>query len=391
MTRLSRRDQSLLGQWWWTVDRPLLGAFLGLMAAGLVLVAAASPPVAAELGLPSSHFVVRHIVYLIPALIGMVITSMLARRWLWRLATCVFIINLVLMMLIPFIGAEIKGAQRWLHIAGFSLQPSEFIKPAFVILAAWLLHKQMESPHFPGVIIAATLYLVVITLLLLQPDLGMSFMVTLVFAGQIFLAGLRFRYLLVFAALGLGAVCAVYAGFAHVQQRIDRFLDPAAGQSYQVAKAMKAFESGGLIGKGPGQGTVKMHLPDSHADFIFAVAGEEMGFIAVALLIAGFSFVILRGLVLVSRRSDLFAMLGAGGLLVMFGLQAFIHMGSALHLLPPKGMTLPFISYGGSSLLAIAWTAGMILGLTRRPTRQSIARHGLIATSSPTTRAGSYG
>jgi cell division protein FtsW len=391
MTRLSRRDQSLIGQWWWTVDRPLLGAFLGLMASGIVLVAAASPPVASEIGLPASHFIVRHIIYCVPALIGMLVTSMLERRWLWRLASLAFAINLVLMMLIPFIGAEIKGAQRWLHIAGFSLQPSEFIKPAFVMLAAWLLYKQMESPDFPGVIIAAALYLVVITLLLLQPDLGMTFMVTLIFAGQIFLAGLRFRYLLVFAGLGLAAVMIVYTSFSHVQHRIDSFLDPAAGQSYQVEKAMKAFESGGLIGKGPGQGTVKMHLPDSHADFIFAVAGEEMGFIAVGLLILAFSFVVLRGLVLIGRGSDLFAMLGAGGLVVMLGLQAFIHMGSALHVLPTKGMTLPFISYGGSSLLAIAWSSGMILSLTRRPTRKSIARHGLIAKPQPETGVESYG
>ncbi|PJB71564.1 MAG: cell division protein FtsW [Alphaproteobacteria bacterium CG_4_9_14_3_um_filter_47_13] len=370
----SRTDQSLLGRWWWTVDRGMLVALLALIVFGVVLITAASPPVAERIGLGQYHFIKRHFILLVPALLIMIGTSFLTPRNIWRVASVVLIGGILALVFVLFGGTEIKGAQRWIHLPGFSLQPSEFVKPAFAVVAAWLMARQKEIPAFPGIRIAAGLFLLIIMLLLLQPDLGMTFVTCVIYGTLIFIAG--FPLWIVAAMVGMGAagLIASYYIFDHVHSRIDRFFDPASGDSYQVEKALEAFRHGGILGTGPGQGTVKLGLPDAHADFIFAVAGEELGFIFVAALVMVFSFILLRGLNRIMDHDDIFIVLAVGGILAMFGVQALVHMGSSVHLLPAKGMTLPFISYGGSSLLAIAWAMGMVLALTRRQVRSSIAR-----------------
>jgi cell division protein FtsW len=386
---LSRLDKSILGQWWWTVDRGMLTVFLLMAVLGVVMVASASPPVAAHLKLPHFHFLVRHVIILIPALIMMIGVSLLDQRQIWRLATLLLLGCFAAMIMVLVAGAEIKGAQRWIRILGFSLQPSEFAKPAFIIVGAWMMAFQKQknadeiSTEKQGrfkVIDAlnanwsvACVYGILITLLLLQPDLGMTIVVTVVFATQIFLAGLPFRYLIGFVLVGVGALVIAYFSFHHVQSRIDRFLYPESGDNYQVERSLEAFENGGIMGVGPGQGVVKLQLPDGHADFIYAVAAEEMGVIFV-LILAGLIYgIVLRGIRLLSGFENVFCILAAGGLITMFGLQSFIHIASSLNLIPTKGMTLPFISYGGSSLLAISFSAGAILSLTRRQKKSGIS------------------
>ncbi|MCB9982487.1 MAG: cell division protein FtsW [Rhodospirillales bacterium] len=382
MSLFARTDTSLFGQWWWTVDRAMLAALLTLAVFGIALVATASPPVAERIGLGNYHFLKRHLVILVPAMSMLIGLSFLGQRNIRRLAALAFVGSAVAMIAVLVTGMEIKGAQRWIHIFGFSLQPSEFIKPAFAVLAAWFMAMQKEKENFPGNAITAGLYALTVTLLLLQPDLGMTVIVTAIWAAQIFLAGFPFRLLAVLVVLGVGGLGAAYMSFDHVQSRIDRYLHPESGDTYQVDKSLQAFQNGGLFGTGPGQGTVKMGLPDAHADFIFSVAAEEMGLIFVLILLAVYGFILLRGFNRLMDSNDMFVVLAVGGLLTMFGLQALVHMGSSLHLLPTKGMTLPLISYGGSSLLSIGFSMGMVLALTRRKRRTGISKGGLSITAS---------
>jgi len=377
MKFLSRADKSFLGRWWWTVDRPMLAALFVLIVFGLVLVTAASPSVAAHLGLVDFHFLIKHVIWLVPSIGGIVVVSMLERRWVWRLASLMFVGSLIAMALVLVTGMEIKGAQRWLHLLGFSVQPSEFAKPAFAIVAAWLMAMQKERAKFPGNLVTAILYFITITLLLLQPDLGMTVIITCIWAAQILLAGFPFRLLLAFAGAGLGGLVAAYFSLHHVQSRIDRFFDPESGDTFQVEKSLEAFQHGGFWGAGPGQGSVKLSLPDAHADFIFSVAGEELGLIFVLVLMGVYGFILLRGYNRLMDSRDMFSVLAVGGLLTMFGLQTVVHMGSALGVLPAKGMTLPFVSYGGSSMVALSFAMGAVLALTRRQRRPGISKAGL--------------
>ena len=366
MMAFDRTDQSILGRWWWTVDRWMLAALAVLVGYGTILIMAASPAVAARIGLDSYHFVEHHVVMLIPALLLMIAISLLSPRGVRRAALIVFGIAVVLTAATMVIGVEIKGARRWIHLPGMSIQPSEFLKPAFAVVAAWLFSLQRTSPGFPGNAVSIAAYLVVVALLIKQPDLGMAFVVSVVWFCQFFLAGLNLGFVAVLGALGVCGLVGAYYLLPHVHSRIDRFLDPAAGDQYQVTRSLEAFSNGGLLGTGPGQGTVKMQLPDAHADFIFAVSGEELGLIWTLLLVALFAFIVLRGFSRLLKDSNLFVLLAAAGLLVQFGMQAFINMASSLHMMPTKGMTLPFVSYGGSSLIALGFGMGMVLALTRR-------------------------
>jgi len=370
----SRADQSVLGRWWWTVDRGLLMTLLALVAFGVVLVASSSPPVAERIGIDQYHFIKKHLVYLVMAMSVMLGASFLSPKNVWRLGSVVLIGSIVAMVIVLFSGMEVKGAQRWLHLPGFSLQPSEFAKVSFAVVVAWFMAQQKDNPNYPGDKIAAAVYVVVVVLLLLQPDFGMTMVVTAIYGVQIFLAGFPFWLLAVFGLLAVTLLLGAYFGLDHVHSRIDRFLDPAAGDNYQVQKSLEAFQNGGLFGTGPGQGTVKLSLPDAHADFIFSVAGEELGLFFIFIIIVLFSFVVVRGLNRVADNDNMFAILAVGGLLTMFGMQALIHMGSSVSLLPAKGMTLPFISYGGSSLLAVSMAMGMVLSLTRKQVRSVIAK-----------------
>lgn len=367
MKLFSRADRSVLGCWWWTVDRALLGAILILSVIGVVLVTAAGETVAERIGLDSNHFLKKHIIILLISLTGGFVVSLMTPKQVRRFALLALVGSVLLMIATIFFGDEIKGARRWISIGGFSLQPSEFLKVSLIVVAAWLLNLQHQKPDVQGRKLCAGVFVFCVALLITQPDFGMTALVCAVMGVQIVLAGLPLRYLPMIGGVAAVGGFAAYFSLPHVKSRVDRFLDPSSGDNYQIDKSLEAFENGGVFGTGPGQGTVKFQLPDAHADFIFSVAAEEMGLIFVLLLIALYGYVVWKAQNKVSESGDFFAILAVGGLAAMFGLQAIIHMGSALQLLPTKGMTLPFVSYGGSSLLAQGMAMGMILALTRSP------------------------
>ncbi len=366
MSSFARTDTSLLGRWWWTVDRWTLLSLIALMGFGAVLMLAASPAAAERIGLQSFQLAGRQIVLLPLAAALLIGMSLATPRWVRRIACIGLLASVLLLVLTLVAGTEIKGATRWISVAGFSLQPSEFAKPCFAVVSAWMFALQREENGVPGARIAVALWLLMIALLLAQPDVGQAVLLSAIWGIQLFLAGLPLVWIAVLAVLGAGGLVTAYFALPHVTARIDSFLDPDAGDRYQINRSLEAFVNGGLLGRGPGEGTVKAQLPDAHSDFIFAVAGEEMGLIACLIILGLFAFVVLRGFARLMGENSFFVLLAASGLLVQFGLQAFINMASTLHLMPTKGMTLPFLSYGGSSLMALALGMGMLLALTRR-------------------------
>ncbi|MCC7426120.1 MAG: cell division protein FtsW [Alphaproteobacteria bacterium] len=366
MVALSRADTSLIGRWWWTVDRWTLAAIAVLAGIGMLLTLAASPDVARRVGFDSFYFVRRQLPFLGLAVATTLFLSLATPRQVRRLALLGFIGAFIATLATLVIGVEIKGARRWIALPGMSLQPSEFLKPCFAVLTAWLLAGARQGLGWRGYAAAFGLLGAVLLVLFRQPDIGMAVVVAGVFMAQLFLSGINLGVVMIAGGVALAAAPAAYLMLPHVQSRVHRFLDPSSGDSYQITRAMEAFAMGGLFGRGPGEGRVKSILPDAHADFVFAVAGEEFGLILCLVIVALFAFVVLRGFARLLAEVDLFVMLAAAGLFTQFGLQAFINMASSLHLVPTKGMTLPFISYGGSSVFAIALGMGMALALTRR-------------------------
>jgi cell division protein FtsW len=372
MPTLSRADNSMLGRWWWSVDRWTLGAIGVLIGFGYIMMLAASPAVAERIGTSRETFIFKQVAFLALAGLIVVVVSLLSPRDIKRLAIAGCLIALALTAATMVMGVEIKGARRWISLPGMTVQPSEFLKPCFAVVTAWLLSEGKKSPRFPGMIIAFAIFALILMLLKSQPDIGMLTVVTVVFLAQLYINGLPL--VLVGVALGMmggGAVMA-YTLFPHVRSRVTRFWD-GTGDNYQVNTALEAFGNGGLMGRGPGEGHVKDILPDAHADFVFAVAGEEFGMLICVVILAVFAFIVLRGLLRLLREQDLFVVLSCTGLVTGFGLQAFVNMASTLRLIPTKGMTLPFISYGGSSAIAIALGMGMLLALTRRRGRDEPA------------------
>lgn len=371
-----------LRTWWQSIDHLLLLLLGAIILLGIILIFAASPAVANRIQLGTNYFVIRHVALLLPALAMMIAVSMLSLRGIRLLALVGLPIALGLTTLTLFWGVEIKGATRWLQLPGFSLQPSEFIKPLFAVVIAWLFAKQQELPNFPSKMLASSVFMMCAAVLLMQPDVGMTIVLTLVWMVQFFLAGLPWLFVIVLGLGGLFSGVLAYLIFPHFASRIDRFLDPAAGDTFQVNRALDAFSNGGWLGTGPGEGSVKMQLPDAHADFIFAVAGEELGFVCCLIILALFLGVIARGMLRASQQKDIFILLSISGVITQFGLQAIVNTASSMHLIPTKGMTLPFISYGGSSLLAIALGMGIVLALTKQaPPRQSSQRQTSLRTS----------
>ena len=366
MTTFARTDRSVLGRWWWTVDRWTLAAVILLMLSGVVLIMAASPPVAERIGADAFHFVRRHFVFLVPAVGLLLGISLLSPRGVRRAAVMIFVLSVAMLVVTPIIGNEIKGARRWISIGAFSLQASEFVKPAFAVVAAWLFAEAKRTPGFPGYWVSAFLAAMVVALLIWQPDFGMTVTVVTIWGGQLFLAGLPLIFVVGMSVLGVAGIAAGYFFLPHVTERIDSFLNPASGDNYQIDTAIRAFESGGVLGRGPGEGIVKDVLPDAHSDFIFAVAGEEFGLLACLLLLGVFAFIALRGFNRMTQEKDLFVMLAVAGLLIQFSMQAIVNMAVSLRPVPSTGMTLPFVSYGGSSLISVALGMGMMLALTRR-------------------------
>jgi len=359
------RDNSLLGRWWRTVDRWTLSAIFILIALGYVMMLAASPAVAERIGTSRELFIAKQVVFLALAGGSIFGVSLLSPRDIRRLAILGCLVALLMTAATMVIGVEIKGARRWISLPGMSVQPSEFLKPCFAVVAAWLLAEGKRSARFPGMLLAFGVFGVILMLLKAQPDIGMLAVVTVVFFAQLYIAGLPVVFVGIGCGLlGTGAVSA-FLLFPHVRSRVTRFWS-GTGDNYQVTTALEAFGNGGLTGRGPGEGRVKDVLPDAHADTVFAVAGEEFGLILCAIIVLLFAFIVLRGLLRQLKEHDMFIVLSCTGLVTGFGLQAFVNMASTLKLIPTKGMTLPFISYGGSSVLAIALGMGMLLALTRR-------------------------
>ncbi len=365
MPTLARTDQTVIGRWWWTVDRWTLIAIIMLIGFGILLIQAATPAIAVRYGLDNFYFVKRHLVMLVPALGLLFGLSLLSPRQVLSVSIGLFAVFLPFLAATPFVGTEAKGATRWIEIFGFSFQPSEFIKPAFAIVAAWLFSRQCSRVGFPGLGLNLILFILIASSLLGQPDVGMTALVCAIWFGQYFLAGMPLALAGILPVVGMASLGVAYAVFPHFTSRVNRFFGHS-GDTYQTDKALEAFTNGGLFGTGPGSGTVKMKLPDAHADFIFAVAGEELGMIGAMAIVLIFAFVLIRSIWRIKGENNLFILLAAAGLLIEFGLQTAINLGSNLHLIPAKGMTLPFISYGGSSLWSVAIEMGFLLALTKK-------------------------
>jgi cell division protein FtsW len=361
----SRMDRSPIAEWWRTVDRWFLSAFLLLIVMGLVLSFAASPAVAERIGAPPMHFVERQFMFTFPAFLTLIGVSFMAPIWVRRMAVVLFAVFLVMLFLTLFLGMEVKGSTRWLRIAGMSVQPSEFLKPTFVVVCAWLFSIRETRPEIPGNLLGILVFVAVAGILVLQPDLGQTMLIGLTWGVMFFMAGLSWIWIVALVGIAVGGGFLAYLTFDHVTQRIDRFMT-GEGDTFQVDTAIQAIQNGSWLGRGPGEGTVKMVLPDSHTDFVFAVAGEEFGIIVCALIALVFAFIVMRALTFAFSEEDGFKRLAVAGLGANFGFQALINMAVNLHLMPPKGMTLPFISYGGSSLTAVALGMGMMLALSRK-------------------------
>ncbi len=380
----ARTDRTAAGLWWWTVDHWLLGGIAALMFLGVALAFAASPAAAQRIGIENElHFALRQSVFSLTGAAIMLTASMMSPRGVRRVAFFVFIASIGIMALLPFIGHTAKGAQRWLDLGGFGLQPSEFIKPALVVLASWMFAEGQKGEGVPGVSIAFALYAVTVGLLLIQPDVGQTVLVTIAFGACFFMAGVPLRWILGLGVVAVAGLTSTYFLFDHVAQRVQKFLGSEAADTTQIDRASDAIAAGGLFGAGPGEGVMKRHVPDLHTDFIYSVGAEEYGLLFSLLLIGLFGFVAVRGLYKAMRLSDPFEQVAAAGLFVLFAQQAFINIAVNLNLIPTKGMTLPFISYGGSSMLAMGLTLGLALALTRK-------RPGAYTQTEGLSRAGSF-
>jgi cell division protein FtsW len=365
--RLARTDRSVIAEWWFSVDRLAVGAVLLIMMLGVIVSLAASPAVAHKIGHEPLYFFKRHLVFLVPGVILLIGASMLDPKLTRRAGLLLFLGGFALMLLAMVQGVEKNGAVRWLIIGGGqSLQPSEFVKPGFVILTAWLFAEAGKRRDMPALPLAVLALAVIAVTLVLQPDIGQTCLLVLVWGGLFFLAGYSLLWIGLALLAGGGAFVAAYFNLAHVHSRVDRFLSPAAGDTHQIDTALTAFREGGWFGRGPGEGIVTPNLPDAYTDYIFAVIAEEFGIVFCLFLVVLYGFIVWRGFRAAARSQDMFIRLALSGLMMLFGFQTLINMAVNVDLLPAKGMTLPFLSYGGSSLMAMALTMGLALGLARR-------------------------
>jgi len=363
----ARSDRSPLGMWWWTVDRWMLGVTALLIAMGVALSFASSPAAAMRMNIGDPfHFAVRQCVFGAGAAVLLLSVSMLEVKTLRRAAFFIWVAAIATMVALPLFGHNAKGATRWLEVGGFTLQPSEFMKPALVILVAWMFAEGQKGQGVPGVSIAFGLYALSLGLLLIQPDVGQSVLITVAFGASFWMAGVPISWVMLLGVAAVAGLSSTYFLFPHVASRVHKFLSPDGADTHQVDRAAEAIRAGGLLGRGPGEGVMKRHVPDLHTDFIYSVAAEEYGVLFSLLLITLFALLVTRGLYRAMKLNDPFEQVAAAGLFVLVGQQAIINVAVNLNMIPTKGMTLPFISYGGSSMLAMGLTLGMALALTRR-------------------------
>ena len=364
----SRNDQSLIARWFWTVDRGLLGAALALMALGVSLSFASSPAaiLADESITDPFHYSWRMMVFAGVGLMVMLTTSLMSPRGVRRIAVLALFGAIVVMAALPFIGDTVKGAARWVNLGPFSLQPSEFAKPGLIVFAAWMFAEAQKGQGVPGVTIAFGFYALTVCLLLIQPDIGQTLLITTTFMAVFFMAGVPFKWMAVLASLGMAGLVSLYFVFGHMRDRLSRFFSPETTDTHQIDSASEAIRAGGLLGRGVGEGVMKRHVPDLHTDFIYSVGAEEFGLVLSLIMIGLYAFIVVRGMRRAMKLTDPFEQTAAAGLFMLIGLQACINVAVNLNLIPTKGMTLPFISYGGSSMLAMGLTMGFALALTRR-------------------------
>ena len=368
---LQNKRSSRFLNWWWSIDSLMFLLILFIILIGAFLTATASPGVAVKIGISPFHFLYKQLIFLSMALAIIIIISLMSKKAIKRLALLGFFITIILMIIVLFIGDETKGSRRWITIAGFSLQPSEILKPFYALIVALILssyHYKKRLFHLKSwnIYICLTIHLMICLLLLMQPDFGMAITISMVTIGQFFVAGLPLIWVLIAMVLFVSGTFAAYKIFPHVASRINNFFNSEENLSYQVEKSIESYANGGIFGKGPGEGFVKLVLPDSHTDFIFAVAAEEMGAIFCTIIIVLFASILIRAMIRISNIKDLFIIYTVAGTMMYFGIQSIFNIGVTLHLFPTKGMTLPFISYGGSSALSFAIAIGIYLSLTKK-------------------------
>jgi cell division protein FtsW len=353
-------------RWWQSMDQGILCALVALFCFGILLVTAASPAASGRIGVNEYFFIIRQIAYSTCAVFCIAFVSMLDKKAIRRLAVAGFIVNVILLILVKFYGNEIKGAKRWINILGISSQPSEFMKPFFFVVSGWILSIKFDNRSFPSVLVSVVLYAIVGILLLIQPDVGMLILISSSWLMQVFVAGMPLIIVFGMMLFSFAGIWLAYMFLPHVAHRINVFLAGDISNNYQVSKSLLAYEKGGLQGLGPGEGVIKHSLPDSHTDFIFAVAGEEFGSITCVIIALVFAFIVVRTLFLIAKEDDYYVTLSSVGIISGFAIQSIINMSVTLNLMPTKGMTLPFISYGGSSIIAMAINMGIILSFTRK-------------------------
>ena len=369
----SRERKTPIAEWWWTVDRELLFALIALMGFGVLLSFAASPPEAERIGLGPWHFTQRHVIFCIPALAAVFLASLVNARWARVIGLVTLVGGVVLLALTLRYGVEVKGARRWISFMGQSLQPIEFVKPALAVMSAWFISEQMKRKDVPGHWLAMGATGLVVGLLLLQPDVGQTILVAVVYGGLLFLSGISWLVIGVLGLAAIGLLVLAYTVFPHVARRIDAFINPETGDNYQAERALESLLEGGWFGMGPGEGIARRYLPDAHADFVFAAGASEFGILFCLMLVGLIAFIVIRALNLAMRQQNLFNRLAASALAIQFGVQSAFNLTVNLNLIPPKGMTLPFVSYGGASMSAIGLSMGLLLALTRRKPEETFA------------------
>ncbi|GHA15878.1 cell division protein FtsW [Devosia pacifica] len=370
----SRASKTPLAEWWWSIDKSLLAALFLLLAFGMILSFPASPPVAERLGYDSWHFVIRHAMFLVPTIVVMVGVSILTPRQARFAALAVLIVSAILLWATLKFATEINGARRWVSFAGQTLQPSEFVKPAFAVISAWLFSESMLRRNVPGRILATLIMLALVVPLLLQPDIGQTALVFSTWAVLLFLSGISWWIIIALALSGGGLLFGAYLVFPHFARRVDAFIDPeGGGNTYQIDRAVESLHEGGWFGRGPGESIAKTRIPDAHADYVFSAAAGEFGIIFCLVLVGLFCFIVVRALLGAQRQASLFPRLAGATLATQIAMQAGINLAVNLNLVPPKGMTLPFVSYGGTSMIAVAFAMGLMLALTRTKPEERMA------------------
>ena len=361
----SRAEKTPLAEWWWSIDRELLGALIMLLAVGMVLSFGASPAVAERIGLDEWHFVIRHALFLLLAVPVMLATSLLGHRQARFVAFGTLVVMTILLWATLYFGTEVKGARRWISIAGWTIQPTEFVKPAFAVIGAWLFSEYMIHRNVPGRAIATIIMGLLVGALLLQPDLGQTALVMATWAVLLFFSGISWWVIVGLGGAAGGLLVGGYAFFPHFARRIHSFISPEDGNTYQVDRALQSLMEGGWFGRGPGESVANRLIPDAHADFVFSAAAGEFGIVFCMGLVGLIGFIAIRAMLAAQRQASLFARLAASTLAAQFAMQSGINLAVNLNLMPAKGMTLPFVSYGGTSMIAVAFGMGLMLALTR--------------------------